>query len=236
MKRAGACAALVVAGAAIAAALQASRSEPQASEVHRAPAAQAPAPLQLPPDSAHRVWVPDRLWQRSALFDGDTGRMLGIRRSRPGGHTALDVRQHCDHDQHGYPPEPRTHCPAPGRCPTRMIGGIMVGQSHHEKDQDQGGKQHKHLGHPSLRIPLPPVEHLCDADQKRPALFRYPRQELLECPLTLLGNTAHRLFYCGVKIHGDLLHRGLDDRGGLACDLGHGLVDRRPRLRRELGR
>ena len=67
--------ALVVAAGAIAAAQQASRSAPQASEVHRVAAAQTPA--QLPPYTEHRVWVPDRLWQHSALFDGDTGQMLG---------------------------------------------------------------------------------------------------------------------------------------------------------------
>jgi hypothetical protein len=109
---------------------------------------------------------------RRGRADWDTGRMLGIRRSGPGGQTALDIRQSCDHNQQGYPPQPRTRCPAPGRCTNRTIGGITVGQSHHEKDQDKGRKQHKHLGHPSLRIPRPLVEHLFDADQKRPALFR----------------------------------------------------------------
>jgi hypothetical protein len=172
----------------------------------------------------------------SLVVRDDTGRMLGIRGSRPGGHTALDVRQSCDHDHHGYPPQPSTRGPASGRCTNRTIGGITVGQSHHEKDQDKGRQQHKHLGHPSLRTPLPPVEHLGDADQKRPALCRYPLQELLECPLALLGNTAHRLFNGGLTLRGHLLHRGLDDRGSLAHALGHGLVDRRTRLRRELGR
>jgi methylamine dehydrogenase heavy chain len=62
VRRAAACAALVLAGAAVAAA--------------RLPAAEPPA--QLPPDSDHRVWVTDRLWQHSSLFDGDTGRMLGV--------------------------------------------------------------------------------------------------------------------------------------------------------------
>jgi methylamine dehydrogenase heavy chain len=61
MKRGVVCAALVIAAAAVAAS--------------RLPAAQNPA--QLPPDTDHRVWVTDRLWRHSALFDGDTGRMLG---------------------------------------------------------------------------------------------------------------------------------------------------------------
>jgi methylamine dehydrogenase heavy chain len=33
---------------------------------------------QLPPGGDHWVWVTDRLWQHSALFDGDTGRVLGM--------------------------------------------------------------------------------------------------------------------------------------------------------------
>jgi methylamine dehydrogenase heavy chain len=47
-----------------------------------AAAAQAP-PLEqggvatLPPLGAHLVWVPDRLFAHSVLFDGDTGKMLG---------------------------------------------------------------------------------------------------------------------------------------------------------------
>ena len=31
----------------------------------------------LPPLGPHRVWVTDRLWQHSVLFDGDTGRCSG---------------------------------------------------------------------------------------------------------------------------------------------------------------
>ncbi len=42
-------------------------AEPQASE-----------PMQIPPGGEHRVWVTDRIWQRSALFDGDSGKMLGM--------------------------------------------------------------------------------------------------------------------------------------------------------------
>ena len=32
----------------------------------------------VPSDGGHRVWVTDRIWQHSALFDGDTGQVLGM--------------------------------------------------------------------------------------------------------------------------------------------------------------
>jgi methylamine dehydrogenase heavy chain len=39
----------------------------------------APEPeAQIPPTGAHRVWVTDRLWHHSALFDGDTAQVLGM--------------------------------------------------------------------------------------------------------------------------------------------------------------
>jgi methylamine dehydrogenase heavy chain len=64
VRRTAAWAALVVAAGAIAAA--------------RLFAAQTPSPpAEVPPATEHRVWVTDRLWQHSALFDGDTGAMLG---------------------------------------------------------------------------------------------------------------------------------------------------------------
>lgn len=50
-----------------------------------APAASAPLALEstgaiaaLPPPAPHQVWVADFLFQRTALFDGDSGRMLGM--------------------------------------------------------------------------------------------------------------------------------------------------------------
>jgi methylamine dehydrogenase heavy chain len=36
------------------------------------------APAQVAPGGAHRVWVTDRLWHHSALFDGDTAQVLGM--------------------------------------------------------------------------------------------------------------------------------------------------------------
>ncbi len=43
-------------------------------------AGQAPAsgPAQVPEGGDHRVWITDRIWQHSTLFDGDTGQMLGM--------------------------------------------------------------------------------------------------------------------------------------------------------------
>jgi methylamine dehydrogenase heavy chain len=38
---------------------------------------EAPAPM-VAPGGAHRVWITDRLWHHSALFDGDTGQVLGM--------------------------------------------------------------------------------------------------------------------------------------------------------------
>jgi methylamine dehydrogenase heavy chain len=35
-------------------------------------------PARVPERSDHRVWVTDRIWRHSALFDGDTGQVLGI--------------------------------------------------------------------------------------------------------------------------------------------------------------
>jgi methylamine dehydrogenase heavy chain len=37
-----------------------------------------PAPATMPKGGKHRVWVTDRIWQHSALFDGDTGQVLGM--------------------------------------------------------------------------------------------------------------------------------------------------------------
>src|SRR5262249_49929970 len=35
-------------------------------------------PARVPAAGAHRVWVTDRIWHHSALFDGDTGQVLGM--------------------------------------------------------------------------------------------------------------------------------------------------------------
>jgi methylamine dehydrogenase heavy chain len=44
-----------------------------------APAASPPSdPAQVPTGGAHRVWVTDRIWRHSALFDGDTGQVVGM--------------------------------------------------------------------------------------------------------------------------------------------------------------
>jgi methylamine dehydrogenase heavy chain len=36
------------------------------------------APAQVEPGGPHRVWVPDRIWHHSALFDGDTAQVVGM--------------------------------------------------------------------------------------------------------------------------------------------------------------
>ncbi|HKA14573.1 MAG TPA: amine dehydrogenase large subunit [Myxococcota bacterium] len=45
-----------------------------------APTGEPPAPriTEVAPDGPHRVWVTDRIWRHSALFDGDTGQVLGM--------------------------------------------------------------------------------------------------------------------------------------------------------------
>jgi methylamine dehydrogenase heavy chain len=35
-------------------------------------------PALVPSGGAHRVWITDRIWRHSALFDGDTGQVLGM--------------------------------------------------------------------------------------------------------------------------------------------------------------
>jgi methylamine dehydrogenase heavy chain len=50
-----------------------------AAETAAPPAPPAPdVPLQVAPGGPHRVWVSDRLWHHSALFDGDTAQVLGM--------------------------------------------------------------------------------------------------------------------------------------------------------------
>jgi methylamine dehydrogenase heavy chain len=47
----------------------------------RAAVGSAPQPLApeaLPRSGDHHVWITDRIWQHSALFDGDTGQVLGM--------------------------------------------------------------------------------------------------------------------------------------------------------------
>src|SRR5437870_11357453 len=37
-----------------------------------------PAPARVAASGEHRVWVGDRVWHHSALWDGDTGQVLGM--------------------------------------------------------------------------------------------------------------------------------------------------------------
>jgi methylamine dehydrogenase heavy chain len=64
MKRAALLAALVLASIGVAVAF----AMPQPPDPARVPAG----------DPAHRVWVTDRIWRHTALFDGDTGNVLGM--------------------------------------------------------------------------------------------------------------------------------------------------------------
>ena len=45
-----------------------------------APTGEPPAPraVEVAPGGVHRVWITDRIWRHSALFDGDTGQVLGM--------------------------------------------------------------------------------------------------------------------------------------------------------------
>jgi methylamine dehydrogenase heavy chain len=40
--------------------------------------AQTEAPASVAPGGAHRIWVPDRIWHHSVLFDGDTAHVIGM--------------------------------------------------------------------------------------------------------------------------------------------------------------
>jgi methylamine dehydrogenase heavy chain len=71
VKRAGRAAAAGLAGAAFCA-LWLVRAAVGASDP------QGSVPQGVPAGRDHRVWVTDRIWQHSALFDGDTGRVLGM--------------------------------------------------------------------------------------------------------------------------------------------------------------